>query len=192
MLRVVTLLLFCTWFPASAISGQCTEQDDIKVLDDLFTREEAWHLLHRSAHQRQYLSGEADFDGAAEAGTVSDLDLHEPLVKQLANRLQPHVLQMAAARFGSRPNLYRAYINRFTSADHPRAHRDARVGAEHVTCLVYANGAWQRDWGGETVFYSEDHEIRRAVRPRPGRVVLFAGGVMHSARPPLPDAGTQR
>ncbi len=32
-----------------------------------------------------------------------------------------------------------------------------------------------------------DHEVSRAVRPRPGRVVFFTGGVLHSARPPLPD-----
>ena len=31
------------------------------------------------------------------------------------------------------------------------------------------------------------HEISKAVRPRPGRVVFFTGGVLHSARPPLPD-----
>ena len=45
--------------------------------------------------------------------------------------------------------------------------------------------------GGEHVFF-HDGEIVRSVRPRPGRVILWAGAVQHAARPPLPDAGDPR
>ncbi len=35
-------------------------------------------------------------------------------------------------------------------------------------------------------------EVTSAVRPRPGRVVFFTGGVLHSARPPLPSVEESR
>eukprot|EP00750_Incisomonas_marina_P026147 INCI5875.5.p1 GENE.INCI5875.5~~INCI5875.5.p1 ORF type:complete len:333 (+),score=35.47 INCI5875.5:123-1001(+) len=83
---------------------------------------------------------------------------------------------------------YRAYVNQFRRGDHPTPHRDAALGSPHLTVLMYANSNWKRDWGSETLFYTEgSHEISKAVRPRPGRVVFFTGGVLHSARPPLPD-----
>eukprot|EP00658_Telonema_sp_P-2_P005601 TRINITY_DN12102_c0_g1_i1.p1 TRINITY_DN12102_c0_g1~~TRINITY_DN12102_c0_g1_i1.p1 ORF type:complete len:123 (-),score=13.65 TRINITY_DN12102_c0_g1_i1:200-568(-) len=107
----------------------------------------------------------------------------------LRRGVEEHALQLLP---GGGARLYRGYINRFAPGDHPRAHRDAAQGSEHVTCLIYANGEWPRDWGGETVFYDERHEISHAVRPRAGRAVLWKGGVIHSARPPLADAGAAR
>ena len=61
-----------------------------------------------------------------------------------------------------------------------------------VTALVYPHTEWSHDDGAETLFYDDDGEIIAAVRPRPGRAVLFTGAVLHAARPPLPDCATPR
>lgn len=207
---------------ASAAPGVCAASslpDDIVVLDTLFTMDEAaW--LEDAAAGRSYRWGETDFARAPPAGTVHELDVgvadggahsgHDPLLGHLVSRVWPNLEEMlrngtlrldgAAAAPDRRVappdvpplQLYRAYVNLFRRGDSPRAHRDAPLGANHVTCLVYANREWARDWGGETVFYDETHEIRRAVRPRPGRAVCFTGGLMHAARPPLPEVNTPR
>ena len=142
-----------------------TSAEDIAVIDGVFSRDEV-RVLAAAVDSLAYTFDEQDHDAAEPAGSVAELPLNL--------------------------ELYRAYVNRFARGDAPGAHRDARLGSEHVTALVYANDAWQRDWGGETIFYTEDHEIRRAVRPRPGRVILFPGGLIHSARPPLPSHGGPR
>ncbi len=117
--------------------------------------------------------------------------------------------------------LYRAYVNLFKRGDHPRAHRDS-LESQHVlihplpsepprrphartpraslpaavhhqvTALVYPHTEWSHDDGAETLFYDDDGEIVAAVRPRPGRTVLFTGDILHSARPPLPDCTRPR
>ena len=169
--------------------SSCGAQNTL-VLDSLFSAEEAWGL-HAEAHHREYTLGESDHANAAPAGSVHELNLTEPFTELLRGRIERSALGLLGVGEDP-PRLYRAYINRFESSDHPSTHRDAGIGEPHVTALVYANEQWQRDWGGETMFYTEEHEVVQAVRPRPGRVVLFSGGIMHSARPPLPRVPVAR
>merc|ERR1719440_825037 len=64
-------------------------------------------------------------------------------------------------------------------------HRDSDSG-DHVTALLYPNlePEWRAEFGGETVFYDEDREIVDAVEPRPGRLCLFTGSILHKGSPP--------
>ena len=48
-----------------------------------------------------------------------------------------------------------------------------------VTALYFANPEWQDDWQGETVFYDRAGEPFHAVAPKPGRVLVFDGGIVH-------------
>ena len=180
-MRVLAVALWC-------LAGA----DDIAVIDGLFSRDEV-RVLAAAVDSLAYTFDEQDHDAAEPAGSVAELPLNGELVAALAARAEAALREHPpAAAFAKELELYRAYVNRFARGDAPGAHRDARLGSEHVTALVYANDAWQRDWGGETIFYTEDHEIRRAVRPRPGRMILFLGGLIHSARPPLPSHGGPR
>ena len=80
--------------------------------------------------------------------------------------------------------LERAYVNYSVSSNVDRLHTDAYRENEY-TILIYANKYWDLDWGGETLFYdSITLEIITAVKPVPGRIVLFKGNIPHSARPP--------
>jgi hypothetical protein len=54
-------------------------------------------------------------------------------------------------------------------------HGDCPPDASNITALLFANAVWERDWGGETIFFEEDGEALYAVAPTPGRVVLFRG-----------------
>jgi len=53
-----------------------------------------------------------------------------------------------------------------------------------LVCLYYANTEWKREWGGETMFYSDDgSELEKAIEYKPNRVVCFSGEHPHSVRP---------
>ena len=156
-----------------------TSAEDIAVIDGVFSRDEV-RVLAAAVDSLAYTFDEQDHDAAEPAGSVAELPLNGELVTALAARVEAALREYPpAAAFAKNLELYRAYVNRFARGDAPGAHRDARLGSEHVTALVYANDAWQRDWVALT--RTEDHEIRRAVRPRPGACPL-PGGLTHSDR----------
>jgi Rps23 Pro-64 3,4-dihydroxylase Tpa1-like proline 4-hydroxylase len=79
---------------------------------------------------------------------------------------------------------YRAYCNNILYGDMLFAHRDNDISMPDITALLYINKKWETDWGGETVFFDENNDAMYAVSPRPGRLVLFKGGLLHRAGAP--------
>ena len=55
--------------------------------------------------------------------------------------------------------------------------------------MIYLNPAWERDWGGETLFLDGQTEAGACVRPRPRRAVLFDQDVLHRVCAPSAAAG---
>lgn len=70
-----------------------------------------------------------------------------------------------------------------TFGDLPLLHRDLEVG-RGLTALFYGNAEWETDWGGETVFCDDSGEAMILVPPRPGRLVVFDGALLHRAGAP--------
>jgi hypothetical protein len=80
--------------------------------------------------------------------------------------------------------LHRGYVNFSNSSTVDNMHVDT-PNENDYTMLIYPNMNWDIDWGGETLFYHPHTlEIITAVRPKPGRIVIFNGTIPHSARPP--------
>jgi len=73
----------------------------------------------------------------------------------------------------------RAYVNSSTYGDVYYPHRDCDPALRNVTVLYYANVQWHGDWGGETIFYNDQHDAELAVTPRPGRFVVSRGAILH-------------
>ena len=73
----------------------------------------------------------------------------------------------------------RAYVNCSVFGDSYYAHRDCGVQEHHVTALYYANLVWNIDWGGETIYYNDDQDAELVVMPRPGRLVVARGAMLH-------------
>jgi Rps23 Pro-64 3,4-dihydroxylase Tpa1-like proline 4-hydroxylase len=64
-------------------------------------------------------------------------------------------------------------------------HKDVGGNLKGYTILYYANKKWDVNYGGETLFYDDNNlEIIAAVKPKPGRFVVFDSTIYHSARPP--------
>lgn len=88
-------------------------------------------------------------------------------------------------------NLVRCYINGYTYGTDSYAHYDehalyekcAKYLGASETILIYLNEDWHHDYGGETVFFDENKEIKTSILPKFGRAVIFDSAILHAARP---------
>jgi len=78
----------------------------------------------------------------------------------------------------------RAYVNCSIFGDAYYIHRDCAAQERHVTALYYANLEWKPDWGGETIYFNDDEDAEFAISPRPGRLVIARGAVLHRGNVP--------
>jgi Rps23 Pro-64 3,4-dihydroxylase Tpa1-like proline 4-hydroxylase len=86
----------------------------------------------------------------------------------------------------------RAYVNKSVFGDMYFSHRDCSAHRKHVTLLYYANLEWENDWGGETIFYNDDKDAEVVVSPRPGRVVVARGAILHRGTVPTRACSEER
>jgi Rps23 Pro-64 3,4-dihydroxylase Tpa1-like proline 4-hydroxylase len=73
-------------------------------------------------------------------------------------------------------DLHRVHVNSHLFGDHQGPHTDLDPG---VTALYFANPEWQRDWQGEVIFFDRAGEPFHAVAPKPGRLAVFDGAILH-------------
>jgi SM-20-related protein len=73
----------------------------------------------------------------------------------------------------------RAYVNSSVFGDGYYTHRDCELQERHVTALYYANTEWQTDWGGETIYFNDQEDAELVVSPKPGRLVIARGAILH-------------
>lgn len=98
--------------------------------------------------------------------------------------LAPALAAAARAFPGKRLRLYRCYVNVAHYGDMLFMHEDCAPGAGELTGLWYLCERWDPEWGGETLFFDGNKDVRAAIQPRPGRFALFSGEITHVGRPP--------
>jgi Rps23 Pro-64 3,4-dihydroxylase Tpa1-like proline 4-hydroxylase len=86
----------------------------------------------------------------------------------------------------------RAYVNSSVYGDTYYIHRDCAPHERHVTALYYANLEWLADWGGETIYYNDDEDAESAITPRPGRLVIARGAMLHRGNVPSRNCYEER
>ena len=80
---------------------------------------------------------------------------------------------------------FRAYCNAAYYGDMLITHRDCNPKDKNVvTALWYICKSWDLEWGGETLFFDKQQETAFAVNPKPGRMAIFEGSLLHVGRPP--------
>lgn len=77
-----------------------------------------------------------------------------------------------------------AICNSYAYGDACFIHVDAYKSKPCITALIFANAVWEKDWGGEIMFFNSDDEAVYAVTPKPGRLLLFDGFIKHRAGVP--------
>jgi SM-20-related protein len=108
-----------------------------------------------------------------------------PLMTEFMIRLKEFAEEMFP---GERFCAQRAYVNHSVYGDMYHMHRDL----SSVTVLYYANLEWETDWGGETIYFDDDNDAQIAVSPRPGRMVISRGAVLHRGSVPTRDCKQAR
>jgi hypothetical protein len=98
--------------------------------------------------------------------------------------LEQTLRAVRSVRPGPAHRVHRAYTNMAAFGDTLFTHVDCLADARELTALWYVCTEWDVEWGGETVFYDAEDEIAMAVRPRPGRLVIFDGAIKHVGRAP--------
>jgi SM-20-related protein len=98
--------------------------------------------------------------------------------------LAPAMAAIAAMVPGRSFRLYRCYVNVAHYGDMLFMHEDCAPGAGDLTGLWYVCDRWDPEWGGETMFFDRQRDVRAAIQPRPGRFALFNGEITHVGRPP--------
>ena len=75
--------------------------------------------------------------------------------------------------------LFRVYCNNSLYGDHQHAHWDNQDKVPGVTSLYFANAEWHDDWHGEILLYDRRGEPFHAIIPKPGRLLIFPGNIVH-------------
>jgi hypothetical protein len=102
-------------------------------------------------------------------------------------RLPVHAPMMEAVRdiaAGKPYRSYRCYCNHSSFGDMLFTHTDCDPAAKEFTALWYIAPEWDVEWGGETLLFNRDKDAEVAVTPRPGRLLIFDGTILHAGRPP--------
>jgi Rps23 Pro-64 3,4-dihydroxylase Tpa1-like proline 4-hydroxylase len=159
----------------SSISGR-----ELFVLDNMVEEAMVNHIgaLAKTLH---YVRKEKSRPGVPGLAAVYDIpneriaaDSFLCSLKQTVERLFP------AERFADQ----RAYVNCSVYGDSYYLHRDCPPQEQHVTALYYANLEWQPDWGGETLYFTDDEDAELAISPRRGRLVIARGAILHRGTVP--------
>lgn len=153
----------------------------IAVYDGLLPNEELlklWSILNRAGYTRTEI---ARPDVAEHRHWATEIQVATlPSMPFLAPTMAA-VQEFDRART-YRP--YRSYVNVAHYGDMLFTHTDCVPGAGELTALWYVCDRWDHEWGGETVFFDVNHDVRAAVSPKPGRLAIFDGALLHAGRPP--------
>lgn len=110
------------------------------------------------------------------------------LTPEVAHALPLYAPTLAAAAMvagdGSRYRDYRAYCNFASFGDVLLTHTDAQPGTREMTALWFLCREWNLEWGGETLLFNAQQDAEQVVSPRPGRLLVFDGSILHAGRPP--------
>lgn len=167
------------WMEASR--RQTVDGREIRVYDGLLSKPDIYALtdmFDKGAFTRSEYARD-------DTTTVRHWVLNIPL--DVSTRLPVYAPTLEAVRgfpAGETYRAYRCYCNHAAHGDVLFTHTDARPGEKGLTALWYIAPDWDREWGGETLFYNAQGDAEAVVSPRSGRLVIFDGAITHAGRPP--------
>jgi Rps23 Pro-64 3,4-dihydroxylase Tpa1-like proline 4-hydroxylase len=157
------------------VSKKIVSGREIFICDNFVGEETALRVgqLLKTLTYRRSEKSRADLPVSGGAAEISaDIQEREPFFTEM-RRLGEDMFPK------ERFEVERVYVNNAVYGDVYFTHRDCDVALNNVTVLYYGNLAWHADWGGETVFYNDQHDAELAVTPRPGRFVVSRGAILH-------------
>lgn len=153
---------------------------DIYVYDNVISPEESAkmaQILNRSNFTRTELDRPDTSEFRSWAGEIEQEDIEDFPIYSKTTELLFHCFPVESYK------LDRSYCNVALFGDMLFTHVDTNEEGSY-TALWYISERWDVEWGGETLFFNNQKDAELAVSPRPGRVVLFDGRILHTGRPP--------
>ena len=164
-----------------AVRRQLVEGREIRVYDGLLSMQDVYALT-KTFDDGAFTRNES---ARADTAAVRHWALNIPL--DAGTRMPAYPPMMEAVRGfpeGDRYRAYRCYCNHSSHGDMLFTHTDARPGEKGLTALWYIAPDWDVEWGGETLFFNSAKDAEAVVSPKPGRLVIFDGSIVHAGRPP--------
>lgn len=164
-----------------AVRRHLIDGREVRVYDGLLGREDILALtamLDDGAFTRTE-------SARADTAAVRHWVLNIPL--EVGTRLPVYAPMMEAIRdiaAGKPYRSYRCYCNHASFGDMLFTHTDCDPATRDFTALWYIAPEWDVEWGGETLLFNKDRDAEVAVSPRPGRLLMFDGTILHAGRPP--------
>lgn len=148
-----------------------------------FVQQPIWRYGWRSNNrQDRYCFWHAHFAGG---DGKSRADCSEELLRNEAASPVAALWEHLSAGLLKGHEPLRVYANAHTYGIEGYVHTDSTDEENYFTTIYYAHQVWRKNWAGEILFYERDNEdIVKAVYPKPGRLVLFAGSTPHKAQAP--------
>lgn len=153
---------------------------EVRVYDGLLSRSDVLALTAMFDEGAFTRTESARPDTAAVRHWVLNIPL------DVGTRLPVYAPMLEAMRevAGSAYRGYRCYCNHSGFGDVLFTHTDCQPGAREFTALWYIAPEWDVEWGGETVLFNRERDAEVAVSPKPGRLLMFDGNILHAGRPP--------
>ena len=123
-----------------------------------------------------------DIQGITDRRLKSDLDHGHPIIEHLLEEGSGSLNAIKKYVPSESYGFDRAYVNLGIHSDINQMHVDGKYYS-CKTLLYYANRHWEYNWGGNTIFYDKDGNIKTNVEIRPGRIVIFDGNIPHNVMP---------
>ena len=127
-----------------------------------------------------------DAQGIADKRLRSDLDHEHPIIENLLEEGSGSLNVIRKYISSESYGFDRGYVNLGIHGDVNQIHTDSRRDISSKTLLYYANKHWEYNWGGHTIFFDDEGDIKITVQVKPGRIVIFDGGIPHTVMPMNP------
>jgi SM-20-related protein len=160
------------------------DERKIIVVDDAFSFAELSGLYTETVNCKYtiYNSSDCEIQNLDSKRLGCPLEIDSPILKMIFTETVTNFLQEEVSQ--SKYYASRAYINLGIHSDPHKIHVDDFSSGSGKTVLIYLNRNWDRDWGGETLFYDDNREEIKYISPFiPGRIIVFDGSIPHSAKP---------
>ena len=161
----------------TAVRSHRLDGSDVHVIDGLFPAD-LIRLVYEGLRDLPFVRTEYDTEQSRDVLHLNfEFDLEALLANPVFCLLRDGIAARTRELFPVRLlTLKRVHCNNHPYGDMQFSHTDLVPG---VTSLYFANAEWPDEWQGETIFYDRSGEPRYAVAPRPGRVVIFPGDLLH-------------
>jgi SM-20-related protein len=161
-------------------------QDEVEALVRTVSAIPLYYLNHSASEDTHELYGHWDYPiVSVERRTPRDVSTE---LAALDETLDPIKLAWRRSHklLPSGSKTVNCYVNGYTYGTDGYPHHEVPPlrAREQRSILIYCCPRWEPAWGGETVFFDEEGDISAAILPKPGRVLVFRGDVLHVARAP--------